>query len=470
MSRIFIYLLPVLIANQVLCGNEGTRWLKSDLSSLTDAADSGDAFAQGFLALCHLHGDKNLNVSFLEARFYAENSASRGHWLGNFVLGYLARYKPMGPNSELVAKYLFKSFRDPDGKLIKQAAIGDPVALYVLAEIFTAEEVQTILKQDMRMAAEYYSASANSGYAPACVQSALINLHDLSNSLVGDEDANRQRGINLLQQGIDQKLPGAHHYLGRCYLEGLGVKEDKSLALVHFQAAADRGFGLSLLMVADFYAYGLTGSSREDLAYEYAEKALEVHQAGAEEKLEEYEKLFNPAPERIETENIENISINKEKTDDWTTPVETNSNPDTDFTSPVDKPFRLPSVYGKTEPAFIDPASKSIKESATTPSQDESTQSKPAVLLPVDQIREDAKKVYWGSSKTKSMEDAFKSFEKCANLGDAESARYLGIMYLRGKGISKNVDEALRWLEVAATRGDELAEKNLLSLRKIMKR
>lgn len=470
MSRIFIYLLPVLIANQVLCGNEGARWLKSELSSLTDAADSGDAFAQGFLALCHLHGDKNLNISFLEARFYAENSASRGHWLGNFVLGHLARYKPMGPNSDLVAKYLFKSFRDPDGKLIKQAAIGDPVALYVLAEIFTAEEVQTILKQDMRMAAEYYSASANAGYAPASVQSALIKLHDLSNSLVGDEDANRQRGINLLQQGIDQKLPGAHHYMGRCYLEGLGVKEDKSLALVHFQAAADRGFGLSLLMVADFYAYGLTGSSREDLAYQYAEKALEVHQAGAEEKLNEYEKLFNPAPEIIETENIENIPINKEKTDSWTTPVETNSNSDTEFTNPVGKPFRLPSLYGKTEPANTDPVSEPIKETAITPLPGESTQSQPAVLPQVEQIREDAKKVYWGSSKSKSMEDAFKSFEKCANLGDAESARYLGIMYLRGKGISKNVDEALKWLEVAANRGDGLAEKNLLSLRKIMKK
>jgi TPR repeat protein len=467
MSRIFIYLLPVLIANQVLCGNEGSRWLKSDLSSLTNAADSGDAFAQGFLALCHLHGDKNLNISFLEARFYAENSASRGHWLGNFVLGHLARYKPMGPNSDLVAKYLFKSFRDPDGKLIKQAAIGDPVALYVLAEIFTAEEVQTILKQDMQMAAEYYSVSANSGYAPACVQSALIKLHDLSNSLVGDEDANKQRGINLLQQGIDQKLPGAHHYLGRCYLEGLGVKEDKSLALVHFQAAADRGFGLSLLMVADFYAYGLTGSSREDLAYQYAEKALEVHQAGAEEKLNEYEKLFNPAPKIIETENI---SIDKEKTDSWTTPVETNSNSETDFTSPVDKPFRLPSLYGKTEPANTDPVPEPIKETARIPLPGKSTQSQPALLPPVDQIREDAKKVYWGSSKSKSMEDAFKSFEKCANLGDAESARYLGIMYLRGKGISKNVDEALKWLEVAAKRGDGLAEKNLLSLRKIMKK
>jgi len=197
---------------------------------------------------------------------------------------------------------------------------------------------------------------------------------------------------------------------------------------------------------------------------------LEVHQAGAEEKLEEYEKLFNPAPERIETENIENISINKENTDDWATPAETKLDSDTEFSSPVDKPFRLPSVYGKTEPANTDPVSEPIKEPAITPLPGESTQSQPAFMPPVDQIREDAKKVYWGSSKSKSMEDAFKSFEKCANLGDAESARYLGIMYLRGKGISKNVDEALRWLEVAAKRGDDLAEKNLLSLRKIMKK
>ena len=470
MSRILLYLLPVLIANQVLCANEGARWLKSDLSSLTDAADSGDAYAQGFLALCHLHGDKNLNISFLEARFYAEHSASRGHWLGNFVLGYLARYKPMGPNSELVAKYLFKSFRDPDGNLIKQAAINDPIALYVLAEIFTAEEVQTILKQDMQLAAEYYSISANAGYAPACVQSALIKLHDLSNSLIGDEDSNKQKGITVLEVGIDQKLPGAHHYLGRCYLEGLGVTEDKSLALVHFQAAADRGFGLSLLMVADFYAYGLTGSPREDLAYEYAEKALAIHQEGAEEKLEEYEELFNPGSNKIETKIIDSIPANKEDSDDLAPSVETKLNPDTEFSRPVDKPFRLPSVYEKTEPANTNTDLEPIKESAIMPLQDELSQNKPAFLQPVGQIREDAKKVYWGNSDSKTMENAFKSFEKCAEAGDAESARYLGIMYLRGKGVSKNVDYALKWFEVAANGGDALAEKNLLSLKKIMKK
>ena len=54
-------------------------------------------------------------------------------------------------------------------------------------------------------------------------------------------------------------------------------------------------------------------------------------------------------------------------------------------------------------------------------------------------------------------------------MGDAESARYLGIMYLRGKGVEKNANEALKWLELAAQQGDELATKNLVSLRKIMK-
>ena len=34
------------------------------------------------------------------------------------------------------------------------------------------------------------------------------------------------------------------------------------MALVHFQAAADRGYGESQLTVADFYAYGVTGLTK----------------------------------------------------------------------------------------------------------------------------------------------------------------------------------------------------------------
>ena len=42
-------------------------------------------------------------------------------------------------------------------------------------------------------------------------------------------------------------------------------------------------------------------------------------------------------------------------------------------------------------------------------------------------------------------------------------------MYLRGKGVSKDAQQALQWLELAANGGDQLAQKNLQSLRKIVK-
>ena len=222
MWRTFPYLLSLLFLNQVIFAIEGAKWIQSDLSELTDAADSGDAYAQGFLALCYLHGDKGLDVSQLEARFFAENSASRGHWLGHFVLGYLSRFQPIGPDFSQVAKYLLKSFRDPDGKLIKQAAIGDPVACYVLAEIFLSEEIQTVLQPDMKLAADYYDISSEAGYSPAFVQSALIRIHGLKDALTNDKKVLKE-GIEFLQKGVDQKLPAAHHYLATCFLEGLGL-------------------------------------------------------------------------------------------------------------------------------------------------------------------------------------------------------------------------------------------------------
>ncbi|MEL0098400.1 MAG: tetratricopeptide repeat protein [Opitutae bacterium] len=461
MFRNIIYLLPLLFLNQVICANEGVRLISADLPAITEAADSGDAYAQGFLALCHFHGDKGLFVSNLEARFYAENSASRGHWLGNFVLGCLSRYKPLGPDPTQVAKYLLKSFRDPDGKLIKQAAIGDPIAIYVLAEIFVAEEIQTILRPDMKMAADYYQISAASGYAPAGVQSALIKLYGLADSF-SDTLAVQKEGIALLQKGTDQKLPAAHHYLGRCFLEGLGLKADKELALVHFLAAAEKGYGAAQLMVADFYAYGLTGEPKEDLAFKYIERAVEIHEEGAEKKLDEYKRHFG---------HIKDLPDPSSSTDPSKGQPQAKSTPDPNIARlpdetippPPSKTIRLPSAYAKDERAQPQVVKSPQKMIGAKQQVTEVTQSS------ITQIRENAKKIYWGQSSNASMSDAFQSFEKCANMGDGESARYLGIMYLRGKGVKKNANEAIKWLEIAAGKGDELAAKNLVSLRKIMK-
>ena len=63
--------------------------------------------------------------------------------------------------------------------------------------------------------------------------------------------------------------------------------------------------------------------------------------------------------------------------------------------------------------------------------------------------------------------EAARLFKQSAALGNAEAARYLGIIYLRGKGTDKDLKQAMYWFEQSADRGDELAKKNLSTLRAV---
>ena len=326
-----------------------------------------------------------------------------------------------------------------------------------MAEIFISDEVQAILNPDMQIAADYYDISAEKGYAPACVQSALIKIHSLADSVIDSKDITRE-GIALLQNGVDQKLPAAHFYMGRSFLEGNGISIDKELAFIHFEAAAKREYGPAQIMVADFYAYGLTGETKQDLALQFINRAIELHEEGAESKLLEYQNLFGNTPD-LSKENFSSITSELNPTPKSSDEKSEVVLPDSKTPKPSATNLRIPSAYSKKEKVLIDSISDNLGEEKVSNVSSES----------IEQIRENAKKIYWGRSTNTSMSDAFDAFEKCANSGDAESARYLGIMYMRGKGVSKNSEEAIRWFEYAANQGDALAGKNLASLRKIMK-
>ena len=75
-----------------------------------------------------------------------------------------------------------------------------------------------------------------------------------------------------------------------------------------------------------------------------------------------------------------------------------------------------------------------------------------------------AKEHYFGRGSNLDLERAFQLFSQSASLGNPEAARYLGIMYLRGKGVTKDTQKALEWFTRAADGGDELAEKNVKTL------
>ncbi len=79
-----------------------------------------------------------------------------------------------------------------------------------------------------------------------------------------------------------------------------------------------------------------------------------------------------------------------------------------------------------------------------------------------DQERlENAKKAYTGVGSSKDYDKAFALFYPLAKSGNAEAARFVGLMKFSGKGTIKNIREARQWLSVASQKGDKPAKQLL---------
>ena len=81
-----------------------------------------------------------------------------------------------------------------------------------------------------------------------------------------------------------------------------------------------------------------------------------------------------------------------------------------------------------------------------------------------------AKKHYFGRGSVPDYGKSLSLFTQSANARDAEAARYLGIMYLRGKGVPKDNAKALEWFTLASDRGDALAGKNVQMLKSLLRK
>jgi TPR repeat protein len=467
--RVPIYFLCIFALNQAHYASEGRRWLDASLKDVQAAAEVNDSYAQGFLALVYAHGDKGSDISIMNASKWAALSSQANHWLGHFALGYLARFRADGLDGDDVGRYYLKSFRDPDGRMIKAAASGDPIASYALAEIFTSDEVRPSLVPDLELAAEHYSVSSHAGYAPASVEFALLKAHAVGNDEFGIKK-DLAGGIALLQEAARTNLPSANHYLGRFYFKGIGVKVDPRMALVHYQAAADRGHAISQLTVADFHAYGEAGPVKVDLALRYARLALDQMETQALEKIAAYEELLaggGTAPPG-QPSTLPQVP----------SPAESSPPPPPPPSPARSEPF--PPAQASLSPALPSPYEGSVRipepSSSVYPPQPSTLPIPPSLPPSVSpspsagpvQKRELAKKHYFGREALLDYERSIRLFTESANAGDAEAARYLGIMYLRGKGVLKDNAKAFQWFTLASDRGDPLAKKNAKMLQSLI--
>jgi TPR repeat protein len=266
-----------------------------------------------------------------------------------------------------------------------------------------------------------------------------------------------------LKQTAKLNLPSAHHFLGHSYFKGTGVEKDYQMALIHFQAAADRGYSTSQLIVAHFYAYGLTGPAKIDIALRYANLALEQEREKAVEKIAEYENLLSKSQPIPPVKPVDSVDLDIPSPDSSSLlPPPLPPSPQQGLNPPEDslsENNRLPPIYQTA------PLDNSIKSDNEITKQESASTVESAL---VSEKLELAKKHYFGREMKLDLNLAFKLFSELSMMGNAEAARYLGIMYLRGKGVDKNQNEALNWFEKAAAGGDELAKRNLKTLKMLV--
>jgi TPR repeat protein len=272
-------------------------------------------------------------------------------------------------------------------------------------------------------------------------------------------------GLALLQQAVSMNLPVAHYYMGVVNLKGRGVPEDRGAALVHFRKAADLGHGTSMMITAHFYASGLATPIDLDLASLYARQAAAIKESGAEEKILEIQALAESGALVATSSGVPE-------------PVETGVPPPPPPPSPsgIIPPTAppLPSAPGpgvtNSTPTYI-PRAPSPAETTFVPV----APPPPTTPLPISssyktapESRELAKRLYSGLGIPVDYAAAHSNFVIAANGGDVEAARYLGIIYLRGKGVAKDRVEAAKWLRMAAAGGDVMAKRNLVLLEQLL--
>ena len=456
-------------------GVSGDRLAKAFVPELRKLADGGDAYAQAVLALSYANGDRGLALSIAEAEKWARLSAAQQHPIGKFAMGYLAQSPILGLDDTIPGRYYRSAFGDSSGDLVKMAISGDPIASYVVGMILTSDYLRPKVVPDMNLAARHHSVASRADFLPSVFQLGIMKVE----GMLTEKDV--EGGLDLLERAVSGNLPAAHHYMGLVHLNGKVLPENREMALVHFQKAADLGHAESMLLTAEFYAFGIVTPVDLSLAKQYALRSANLKQPKAKGMLLEIEseiKSLSPAgsPPASSSSGITDPTLADPPVAPPSPAEFSSSNPPIPPPLPLNPgpkdsssgPTVLPRPPSPGQPSFLPSPDIPIRPSKPPSAIRESPPSVASSPKTSVEARELAKRHYTGVGVPVDYAAAHRHFQAAAEAGDAEAARYLGIIYLRGKGVSVDRPEAAKWLRRAAAGGDALAKRNLELLEQLL--
>jgi len=238
-------------------------------------AEDGDAEAEYFYGYRLEHG-LGLQANRVRAESWYEKAIEKGHPGAMIALA--------GILIERHSSYS-KTMRKRILELLERAReAGNPEALRVLADFKRKSDPVRSLFEIIRLLERYLEAVPDSPQGLTSYARAEIELLD-SRYFEGDpegRDSAVKRVLDSLLQAGEQDYAPSLVELGRIYLAGELVKQDKQKALFHYQKAADLGYRKAARSLAVMYRDGEGTPVDADLAAYYYRRVIENEDLFAE--------------------------------------------------------------------------------------------------------------------------------------------------------------------------------------------
>ena len=186
------------------------------------SADAGDSYAQLLYATYCQNGTGVAQDSEMALK-YLKLSAAQGNKQASILLG---DYLVSGVGTKTPAT-------DEGVALLRKAATQneDARAQYLLGKIYSDG---VLVKRDYKEGYKWLRKAASQGYVKAYAMLALYYRNGY-----GEVQVDYQKMLDFINRGVKANQSDAIAFLGRCYLEGTGVKQDVKKAVSYFRTSAN---------------------------------------------------------------------------------------------------------------------------------------------------------------------------------------------------------------------------------------
>ena len=413
--------------------------LSDSLSTIQSKALNGDSHYQGVLALFHKFGERGLAIDLQEAERWAKLAAEKDGALGLCTLASISLERGKTNRGHFLydEAYLHSN-------LLPLAKGKDPLALYCLGMIEMDNPPRNFSK-----AIRHLEASAERGFATAQATLGMIYFTGIGVK----KDSNQ--AIKWCSRAAKEKLPLGMFYLGMAYSIGDGVEKNDDYSIRWIRTSADRELIMAQLTLGMKYATGDGIPKDLETAISWLHRASIGGSQEAKLQLRKYENHL----ERLRNPPAVYIPDNQKKTVSslaQSNMHNANQEP-TNFKHSI-----IPN--SKAEISVEDKIGFDAVEAAMTVLTVEKNREKAKVLLekpardgnPVA-CRQLALILY----KENDYKSSMQWIEKASIKDDAQSLRYLGILFFLGQGVKQDYTKADFWLTKAAQKGDLEASRYL---------